>query len=65
MRVLNVVVYALMGAFLIAGYVRVLVPEDVVREWLGEESGLKGVLVGYLAGTLTFGAPSSVFPLQQ
>jgi len=38
-----------MGAFLIAGYVRVLVPEDVVREWPGKESGLKGVLVGYFS----------------
>ena len=43
----------LVGAYLIAGYVRVLLPESVIREWLGEESGLKGVLVGYLAGTLT------------
>jgi uncharacterized protein len=48
---------------LIAGYVRVLVPEDVVREWLGEESGLKGVLVSYLAGTLTFGGPFISFPI--
>jgi uncharacterized membrane protein YraQ (UPF0718 family) len=48
---------------LIAGYVRVLVPEDVVGEWLGEESGLKGVLVGYLAGTLTFGGPFISFPI--
>jgi hypothetical protein len=32
----------LIGAYLIAGYVRVLLPEDVLREWLGEESGLKG-----------------------
>ena len=28
-------VFRLMGAFLIAGYVRVLVPEEVVREWPG------------------------------
>ncbi len=28
----------LIGAFLIAGYIRVLMPEDVVREWLGEGS---------------------------
>ena len=53
----------LIGAFLIAGYIRVLMPEDVVREWLGEESGLKGVLIGYLAGTLTFGGPFISFPI--
>jgi len=54
---------ALIGAFLIAGYIRVLVPEEVVREWVGEESGFKGVLVGYLAGTLTFGGPFVSFPI--
>ncbi|HSE90791.1 MAG TPA: permease [Candidatus Binatia bacterium] len=62
-KTLLLVLPTLLGAFLIAGYVRVLVPEDVVREWLGKESGLKGVLVGYLAGTLTFGGPFISFPI--
>ena len=53
----------LLGAVLIAGYVRVLIPENVIQEWLGEESGFKGVLVGYLAGTLTFGGPFISFPI--
>jgi uncharacterized protein len=53
----------LIGAYLIAGYVRVLLPEELVREWLGEESGLKGILVGYLAGTLTLGGPFISFPI--
>ncbi len=47
-KTLLLVLPTLVGAFLIAGYVRVLMPEDVVRKWLGEESGLKGVVVGYL-----------------
>ena len=62
-KTLLLVLPTLVGGFLIAGYVRVLIPEDVVREWLGEESGLKGVLVGYLAGTLTFGGPFISFPI--
>jgi uncharacterized protein len=53
----------LIGAFLIAGYIRVLVPEGVVQKWIGEESGFKGILVGYLAGTLTFGGPFISFPI--
>ena len=40
-KTLLLVLPTLIGAFLIAGYVRVLVPEDVMREWLGEESGLQ------------------------
>ena len=62
-KTLLAVLPTLIGAYLIAGYVRVLLPEHGVREWLGEESGLKGVLVGYLAGTLTFGGPFISFPI--
>ena len=62
-KTLLLVLPTLIGAFLIAGYVHVLVPEDVVREWLGEESGFKGVIVGYLAGTLTFGGTFISFPI--
>jgi uncharacterized membrane protein YraQ (UPF0718 family) len=62
-KTLLLVLPTLIGAFLIAGYVRVLLPENVVREWLGEQSGLKGLLVGYLAGTLTFGGPFISFPI--
>ena len=62
-KTLLLVLPTLIGAFLIAGYVRVLVPEDVMREWLGEESGLKGIFVAYIAGTLTFGGPFISFPI--
>ncbi len=62
-KTLLLVLPTLIGAFLIAGYVRVLAPEYLVRQWLGEESGLKGVLIGYLAGTLTFGGPFISFPI--
>jgi len=62
-KMILLVLPTLIGAFLIAGYIRVLMPEDVVREWLGEDSGLKGVLIGYLAGTLTFGGPFISFPI--
>jgi len=62
-KILLPVLPTLIGALLIAGYVRVLVPEDAVQRWLGEESGFKGLLVGYLAGTLTFGGPFISFPI--
>ena len=61
-KTLLLVLPTLIGAFLIASYVRVLVPEDVMGEWLGEKLGLKGILVGYLQGLLPLGALSSVFP---
>jgi uncharacterized membrane protein YraQ (UPF0718 family) len=50
-------------AFLIAGYLRVLLPESVVQGWLGKESGFRGLVVGYMAGILTFGGPFVSIPI--
>ncbi len=50
-------------AFAIVGYVRVLAPQDVVRSWIGPDSGIRGVLIGTTAGMLLPGGPYVVFPL--
>ena len=54
---------AFVCASLIAGYIQVLLPEAVIQGWLGKESGLKGIAVGYLAGFATFGGPFVSFPV--
>ncbi|MBI3009924.1 MAG: hypothetical protein HYY57_02950, partial [Candidatus Omnitrophica bacterium] len=36
--------------FLFAGFLHVLLPTELVSAWMGHESGLKGLLVGTLAG---------------
>ena len=54
---------AFICASLIAGYIQVLLPETVIQGWLGKESGLKGIAVGYLAGFAIFGGPFVSFPL--
>ncbi len=53
----------LLIAFVIVGYVKVLAPQDLVRSWIGPESGLRGVLIGTIAGMLLPGGPYVVFPL--
>jgi len=53
----------LVAAFLLAGFVEVLMPRDLIRKWIGDKSGLKGVLVASLAGALTPGGPIASFPL--
>jgi uncharacterized membrane protein YraQ (UPF0718 family) len=63
MRMLLVSLPTLLGALLIAGYIKVLVPESFIRAWLGQESGYKGILAGYLAGTVTVGGPFISFPI--
>ncbi len=54
---------AFVCASLIAGYIQVLLPETVIQGWLGKESGLKGIAVGYLAGLAIFGGPFVSFPV--
>jgi uncharacterized membrane protein YraQ (UPF0718 family) len=50
-------------AFAIVGFVEQLAPQEIVRAWIGPDSGLQGVLIGELAGALLPGGPYVVFPL--
>lgn len=53
----------LVFAFLVAGYVQVLLPKEAVSRWLGAEAGARGILLGALAGTLAPGGPYINFPV--
>ncbi|HJN04778.1 MAG TPA: permease [Alphaproteobacteria bacterium] len=54
----------LLGAgFLIGGFIQVLVPNDLVARWLGENSGIRGIAVATVAGFLTPGGPMVSFPI--
>jgi uncharacterized membrane protein YraQ (UPF0718 family) len=53
----------LLLSFIIAGLAQVLIPRELISTWLGAQAGLKGVLIGCVAGGLVPGAPYAVFPL--
>jgi uncharacterized membrane protein YraQ (UPF0718 family) len=53
----------LIVAFVIVGYVNALEPQSLVQNWIGPETGLRGVVVGTAAGMLLPGGPYVVFPL--
>lgn len=53
----------LLLSFLIAGLAQVLIPKDMITRWLGTQTGVKGILIGCVAGGLVPGAPYAVFPL--
>jgi len=40
-----------------SGFLAALLPQDVVRSWLGPDSGVTGLLLATLAGALTPGGP--------
>lgn len=50
-------------AFIVAGMVQVLLPKEVVSKWVGLESGMRGIIVGTVAGGVTPGGPFVSLPV--
>ncbi|MBT9165166.1 MAG: hypothetical protein DDT23_01181 [candidate division WS2 bacterium] len=42
----------LLFSFLVASLVQLVIPKELLSRWVGVESGLKGIIVGTLAGLL-------------
>ena len=53
----------LIFAFIVAGMSQVLVSQETISRWVGAESGLRGILIGSLAGGLCPGGPFVSLPL--
>ena len=53
----------LVFAFIMAGMIQVLLPQEFLSKWIGEESGIRGILLGTLAGGITPGGPYVSLPL--
>ena len=52
-----------MAACLIAAFVAVLMPREMVVRWVGAESGFLGLIVATLAGVICPGGPITIFPI--
>ena len=53
----------LLLGFLIAGLLDVLVSPSEITAWLGTESSMRGILVGWMAGLVIPGGPYLLFPI--
>lgn len=51
------------AAVLIAAFLQLLVPKEVVSRLIGDQAGLKSILIATLAGALTPGGPLTSFPI--
>ena len=60
---LLVMVPRIIMAILVSGFFSVIIPTDLVADWLGKDSGMKGIFIGFLAGELTPGGPIIYFPI--
>jgi uncharacterized membrane protein YraQ (UPF0718 family) len=53
----------LVFAFIVAGLAQAMIPKDTIASWVGEESGLRGLLIGTAAGGFIPGGPYVSLPI--
>jgi len=53
----------LLFAFLVAGMVQTLVSAETISRWVGAESGVRGIVIGTVAGGLAPGGPYVSLPI--
>ena len=53
----------LIAAFVLAGMLQEVVSKETVNKWLGKDSGVKGILLGGIAGALIPGGPYIFYPI--
>ena len=53
----------LVFAFIIAGMTQVLFPQELLLNWIGKDSGFRGILIGTIAGGLAPGGPYVSLPI--
>ena len=53
----------LIFAFIIAGMFQVLLPKELVSKWIGTESGIRGIMIGTVAGGFCPGGPFVSLPI--
>lgn len=63
MSMLYEVIPRLVAATFLAGFVEVLTPKHWITKWMGQRSGLKGILIATAGGVFTPGGPMVSFPL--
>lgn len=60
---LLIMVPRIVMAMLVSGFFSVIIPTELVAEWLGKDSGMKGIFIGFVVGGLTPGGPIICFPI--
>ncbi len=60
---LRTVARMLVLGMVLAGMTQVILPQEVITRWIGDESGFTGILIGAAVGALVPGGPYVVIPL--
>ena len=59
LQILPLIVFS----FIIAGMINTLIPKEAISNWIGAESGLRGILIGTIMGGLTPSGPFVSMPI--
>lgn len=59
----NGFMYLIIAAFLISSMLVLILPKELIQNWLGKEAGLKGITIGTVLGAITPGGPFLTFPI--
>lgn len=57
------VIPRMIAAFIFAGLIQVLIPQEIIAQWMGKGSGTRGIFIGMALGTFTPGGPMTHFPI--
>ena len=57
------IVPLLIFAFIIAGMIQAIIPQELISRWVGTESGFRGILIGSVIGGFTPGGPFISLPI--
>jgi len=55
--------YLILAAFFLSNALLLILPKDLIAQWIGREAGFKGILIGTLVGSITPGGPFLTFPI--
>ena len=53
----------MIAAFTLAGLFQAVVPQELIVRWMGQGSGMRGLLIGMTLGGVTPGGPMTHFPV--
>jgi len=57
------IVPLLVFAFIVAGMIQFLIPREIISNWVGAESGFRGIMIGTAMGAIAPGGPYVSLPL--
>jgi len=55
--------FRLILGFTLGGFIQVLIPSDLIAQWLGPASGMKGIFIASYAGFIMTGGPYVSLPV--